>query len=147
MYMHLKRYEDVKADPTASVRKIITFFGLPWFDGRDDVQVKAAMAATRGPTVACIGESQCPLQLGAEGVTRKRTKPWPLLAACPAVPGDGSNEGTGNNNDSMPTDNHKNGHTQEEKKADNEDDDDEHTKQFDSEWESFWASKNTELLH
>lgn len=73
----------MKEDAQTALRTVSTFLGLTWSE-KDGLQVDAAMAAIRGPTVACIGESQCPLQLGANGVTRKRSKPWPLPAACPA---------------------------------------------------------------
>jgi hypothetical protein len=40
--------------------------------------------------VACIGEAHCPLKVGPGGVSRQRSKPWPLQAACPSSGGEGS---------------------------------------------------------
>ena len=103
-------------------------------------------ASRQGPTVACIGESQCPLQLGAAGVTRKRSKPWPLQAACPAFARKANASGAGSD-DSVASMAHKLGHqgTARERIPDGEKEEEEakkgdDTNTFDSEWETFWAS-------
>lgn len=106
-------------------------------------------ASRQGPTVACIGESQCPLQLGAAGVTRKRSKPWPLQAACPAFArkanASGAGRGAGNDDSVASMDGHQEKIPEGEKEEEEAKEGD-GTNKFDSEWETFWASPYNVLL-